>query len=43
MRNRLPRLWLALLLITSSIVIGCASSSEPRPSEAVNFQERSQI
>ena len=42
MRNRLPRLWLALLLIPFSIVIGCTSSFEPRPPETINFQERSQ-
>ena len=42
MRNRLPRLWLSLLLFTFSIVIGCASSFEPRPPQEINFQERSQ-
>ena len=42
MAKRLPRLWLALLLITLSLVIGCASSFEPRTPQEINFQERSQ-
>jgi len=42
MGKRLPRLWPALLLITLSLVVGCASSFEPRPPQEINFQERSQ-
>lgn len=42
MRNRLPRLWISLLLFTFSFVIGCASTFEARPPGEVNFQERSQ-
>jgi len=42
MRNRMPRLCFFLLALMFSIVIGCASSFEPRPPEEINFRERAQ-
>jgi len=42
MHNRVPRPWLFLLVLMFSIVIGCASSFQPRAPEKINFQERSQ-
>lgn len=42
MRNRMPRPWLFLMALTFSVVMGCASSFEPRPPEEINFRERSQ-
>lgn len=42
MRNRLPRLCLSFSVFIFSIILGCASSFQPRPLEEISFQERSQ-
>ncbi len=42
MPNRLPLLWLSFSVFTFSIIIGCASSFQPRSLAEVHFQERSQ-
>jgi hypothetical protein len=42
MGNRLPQLGLSFLAFSISIIIGCASSFQPRSLEEVHFQKRSQ-
>ena len=37
-----PLFWLLCTVLAVLIVIGCASSIQPRPIEEVNFQERTQ-